>query len=121
MEEEPIAAAKAAIGSRLREERLRLGMTQADFSAFGGVAKRTALEWEQGKTSPNALFLAAASQHGIDILYVVNGVRLSDTNTAPPADEQAIVEAWRALNPEQKKLARRLIQAILGPTEPFAS
>ena len=42
MEEEPIAAAKAAIGSRLREERLRLGMTQADFSAFGGVAKRSA-------------------------------------------------------------------------------
>lgn len=112
MEEEPIAAAKAAIGSRLREERIRLGMTQADFADFGTVAKRTALEWEQGKTSPNAVFLAAASRQGVDILYVVNGVRLSDTNTAPPADEQAIVEAWRALSPEHKRLASRLLGAI---------
>jgi transcriptional regulator with XRE-family HTH domain len=114
MEEEPVAAAKMAIGSRLREERLRLGMTQADFAEFGGVAKRTALEWEQGKTSPNAVFLAAASRQGIDILYVVNGVRLSDTNTAPPADEQAIVEAWRGLTLAQKGLAKRLLAAIPG-------
>lgn len=63
------------IGERLREERQRLKMTQAALASFAGASKRTAIEWEKGATSPNAVQLSALSEYGVDIGYVLTGHR----------------------------------------------
>ncbi|AGA74263.1 helix-turn-helix domain-containing protein [Pseudomonas putida HB3267] len=64
------------IGERLREERVRLGYNQADFAAIAGVAKTSQFNYEKGERSPDAAYLAAVAEKGVDVLYVVTGVRL---------------------------------------------
>lgn len=63
------------IGDRLKEERSRLGLSQTDLAAVGGVGKTTQINYEKGSGSPDARYLAAAADRGVDILYVVTGVR----------------------------------------------
>lgn len=64
---------RTLVGARLREERERLGLSQADFAAIGDASKRTQIQWEKGAAAPNAEFLALVAQAGVDVLYVVTG------------------------------------------------
>lgn len=63
------------IGERLKEERLRIGLTQPVFAGYCGAKKRTLIEWEKGSTSPNAVQLSALVAIGVDVLYVLTGDR----------------------------------------------
>lgn len=63
------------IGKRLREERERLGFSQQDFAALGGKTKKTQIEWEADKATPNGAFLAEVERVGVDVLYVLTGRR----------------------------------------------
>lgn len=63
------------IGSRLREEREKLGMNQTDFAAVGGVQKRAQVNYEAGERMPDAVYLAAVAERGADVLYVLTGRR----------------------------------------------
>lgn len=71
------------IADRIKEERERLGLSQAAFGQIGGVAKNTVFAWENGSTAPNAVFLEAASNAGADVLYIVTGRR--EKAAGPPA------------------------------------
>ena len=62
-----------AIGQRLRSERVRLGLTQEELGAHGGVRKLAQMNYELGKRSPDACYLAGAHLAGVDINYVVTG------------------------------------------------
>ncbi|MDR6357399.1 transcriptional regulator with XRE-family HTH domain [Pseudomonas psychrotolerans] len=70
------------IGDRLRLERLRLGMNQADFAALAGVTKTSQFNYEKGDRSPDANYLAALRPHGVDIHFVVTGEALPVTESA---------------------------------------
>ena len=63
------------IGTRLREERERLGMTQEGFGQAGGVLKRALIRYEKGERMPDATFLAAIAAAGADVLYILTGQR----------------------------------------------
>lgn len=62
-----------SVGSRLREERQRLGLSQERFAALAGVAKNTAINWEKDKSSPTAAALIAFSEAGADAYYILTG------------------------------------------------
>ncbi|WP_204855153.1 helix-turn-helix domain-containing protein, partial [Pseudomonas aeruginosa] len=61
------------IGNRLREERLRLEMSQDAFSQHCGVKKNTQISYEKGRRSPDTTYLLKAIEIGVDVLYVVTG------------------------------------------------
>lgn len=63
------------IGDRLREERNRLGMIQADAAKAGGLGYTTYLGYEKGDRFPGADALEKWHAFGFDVLYVVTGVR----------------------------------------------
>lgn len=63
------------IGLRIKEERERLALTQQGLADAIEIAKRTLIDWEKGRTSPNAVQLSALSALGIDVLYIVTGMR----------------------------------------------
>lgn len=63
------------IGDRLRAQRERLGVTQAGLAEAGGVQRRAQLNYEAGDRFPDAAYLAAVAQVGVDVLYVLTGVR----------------------------------------------
>ncbi|AUZ46874.1 helix-turn-helix domain-containing protein [Pseudomonas orientalis] len=61
------------IGTRLKEERVRLKYSQKDFAAIGGVKANAQYKYEQGRRSPSALYLSQLADIGIDVQYVVTG------------------------------------------------
>ncbi len=62
------------IAARLAEERERL-MQQNDFAQLVGVTKTTQSNYERAERSPDTEYLARAAQLGIDVGYVITGVR----------------------------------------------
>lgn len=74
------------IGSRLREERKRLGINQGKMGEVGGVGLFSQSNYETEKRKPDASYLSAVAEAGIDILYVLTGKR-SDATDSNGIDE----------------------------------
>ena len=85
------------IGTRLREERERLEMTQEEFGQAGGVLKRALIRYEKGERMPDAAFLAAIAAAGADVLYILTGQRSGVAAAAPVVAEPAAQLSRRAL------------------------
>ena len=80
-------------GSRLEEERKRLGFTQDQMAGLGGVAKRTYCNYEAGVSEPNSKLLASLFKFGVDIQYIVTGQRSTQALTE---DEERLITLFRA-------------------------
>lgn len=63
------------VGNRLREERELLCLSQALFAARVGISRMSQVNYETGKRSPDADYLRAASEIGVDVGYVITGKR----------------------------------------------
>ena len=63
------------ICDRLKEEREKIGLSQAQFGALAGKTRKTIFGYEAGDRMPDAGALAAWSRIGLDPLYVVTGQR----------------------------------------------
>jgi len=85
----------STFGERLRAERKRLGLTQEALAAVGGVKKLAQINYEKGATAPDAAYLAAVSERGVDVLFLIAGhineAQLSD-------DETEMLAGYRALD-----------------------
>jgi len=96
------------IGARLKEERMRVGMSQAEIAALGGLSNKTQLSYESDARSPDANYLAALAKVGVDVLYVITGVRALPSTT--PEDEAELLDSFRQLN----EVGRAAIQASVN-------
>ena len=63
------------IGDRLKEERLKLGLSQTKIAEIGGVQKNSQINYEKNNSQPDAIYLEKISKIGCDILYIVTGNR----------------------------------------------
>lgn len=84
------------IGSRLKEERQKLKLTQQSFGGIGGVGKTTQVLYETGARVPDANYLIAIAEAGVDIHYVLLGVRLSEAS-AIDLDEDILGQILEAI------------------------
>lgn len=100
------------IGDRLKEERQRLGLNQSDFAAFAGVAKNSQLNYEKGERSPDAGYLAAIAEKGVDVLYVVTGKRTPAAADAISEAEADLLEHFRLLPEGEQGYTRTMIAAL---------
>ncbi|EFN8408668.1 transcriptional regulator [Escherichia coli] len=87
------------IGTRLREERKRLGLSQAAMAEVAGIRKQTQLKYEKGDSFPDAAYLATLSRFGLDVQYVVLGVHSPETYNN---DEQELITRFRAASLDVK-------------------
>ena len=62
-------------GDRLKNERLRLKLTQAQLADAGGVGRHAQSCYERDITQPRADYLAAITLQGIDTVYIITGRR----------------------------------------------
>jgi len=69
-----------SLGKRLREERYRLGLSQAALGAAGAVRMQAQSLYESDQRRPNSDYLAAIAAAGVDILYVITGKRSNPTD-----------------------------------------
>ncbi|WP_175716564.1 helix-turn-helix domain-containing protein [Burkholderia anthina] len=98
-------------GERLKEERGRLEMNQTQFAAIGGVGKTTQINYESGNRLPDVGYLASLSKVGLDVQYVVTGIRSSAALTP---DEQNLLARYRAASIQLKAAAIGALAAGMG-------
>ncbi|MFK3649302.1 helix-turn-helix domain-containing protein [Lysobacter enzymogenes] len=63
------------ICARIREERIRLGMSQQEAAEVGGVTRKTQAAYESGASAPTVSYLLLVAARGIDVQYVMSGSR----------------------------------------------
>ena len=60
-------------GERLKHERLRLKLTQAQMAHAGGVKRQAQGCYERDVSLPRAPYLAAITLLGVDVLFIITG------------------------------------------------
>lgn len=90
------------IGPRVRSERERLGLTQAELGERCGVGRKTQFNYESGERQPDADYLSRAAAVGVDVLYVLTGERAPISpepgaafSAALTGEEAALVDNFR--------------------------
>lgn len=104
-----------SISARLREERIRVGLSQQALGEIGGVLKQAQLKYEKGDRFPDAAYLAAIAKAGIDIRYVLTNERDYEPVKKPTAEEQILLDGFRTLDANTKK---RVLAFIFGAELP---
>lgn len=103
---------KEKAGERLREERKRLGFTQDEFATIGGLQKQAVFNYEKGIRSPDADYLRALADVGVDVQYVITGKRSCEPR---PGREEALLDNYRAADEEGKRMVERLAHSVAEP------
>lgn len=87
---------------------MRIGLSQAEIAALGGLSNKTQLGYESDVRSPDANYLAALAKVGVDVLYVITGER--SVQSALPQDVADIVDSVLQLN----DIGRTAIQGAIN-------
>lgn len=103
-------------GGRLKEGRLNLKKAPDEIADIIGASVSTYLKWEYDQTQPRTLdqVSAVCKAVGISTDYYIDG---EDCMPALPADEQAIIEAYRKLPAELQTGVNLLVTAAAKPGE----
>ena len=100
------------IGERLKEERLRVGISQVDFADACSSSRNALLQWEKGEATPNAAVLAVMGGLGVDVLYVVTGRRTAASEDTLAPAEKDLLTAWRSGSPKGRVALSALAEAL---------
>ncbi|MFE2005399.1 helix-turn-helix domain-containing protein [Pseudomonas guariconensis] len=101
------------IGTRLRAERKRCGMTQGQAAALCGIAKRTQANYEAGASDAPAMYLSKAWTIGFDVPYILTGIRQTVVTGGLEPDESQMVERYRKIPSHDQRAVRLLLKAML--------
>jgi len=105
------------IGLRLKEERKRLGLSQAGLGAAGGIEANAQGAYERGKRFPNATYLSLIAAAGVDILFVVTGVRKARSIDSITALEAKVLEELDGLPEDVQNDIKHLISTLFDSDE----
>lgn len=101
------------LASRLKEYRERSGLTIMEVGAAIGKSDKTISAWEHGRGQPDADMLfklcALYKVENISIFYGMDAP--ADTMTP---EEQVLINTYRTLNPNGRKLALDTVLTIAG-------
>lgn len=61
-------------GTRLKQERQRLGLSQIKFAEACGIKRTAQTTYESGERSPDVDYLEAAGKLGVDVSFLLTGV-----------------------------------------------
>ncbi|MDN0081630.1 helix-turn-helix transcriptional regulator [Crenobacter sp. SG2305] len=95
------------IGERLLEERRRLNLSQTEMGKLGGVSLNTYYSYEKGTRKPDSDFFEKVYVAGVDVLYVVAGVR---NNASLNNDESALLAQYNKLDARMRSAVLALMQ-----------
>lgn len=108
----------SSIGSRLREERDRLGYNQSELAEIGSAIRKTQFNYETDARRPDADYLAAVASAGIDVLYVLTGSSKGVPLSPLPPEEIELLDLYRKA---PKAVQRAALGALLSASAPAAN
>lgn len=106
------------IGGRLKGERERLGFNQTEFAAEAGASKNSQYNYEKGVSSPDASYLAAVAEKGVDVLYVVTGERKPTSLESITAEEAQLNVYYRTMADADRQSLMRMAYALASAAVP---
>lgn len=101
-----------ALGERLREERERFGWNQEELGQLGGVNRNSQGKYEKGERSPDSVYLCAVAAAGVDVLYVLTGVRAPVPAGDYSEEEIQLVDRFRRMSPEGRATLNSVSEAL---------
>ncbi|ANY90456.1 transcriptional repressor DicA [Pseudomonas putida] len=104
------SAPEGSVGDRLREERVRLNLSQEDLAQAGGVNRNTQGSYERGVRNPDTAYLLAVAELGVEVDFVLFGKRSLDSGLDP--EETQIIEQYRHIPEQDQRALRRFLQAM---------
>lgn len=114
-----------SIGERLREERVRLALSQELMGESAGVRKQAQLNYEKGERHPDAAYLERLAAIGVDVLYVLTGRRAPAGNGYAAAEpgpvgdlslpELGLIKGFRGLDAKGRRAVLAMIEALAKP------
>lgn len=93
------------LGDRLKEERLRMKLTQDEMAERCEIGKSSYCAYEAGTTQPKAEFLSAFARAGGDVLYILTWQHSAGV-LAP--DEAALLDNYRHTPEPQRHTVREV-------------
>lgn len=102
-------------GERLSSERERLKLSQQAMSDECGVARVMLSRYERGVAEPGASALIALSGVGVDVLYVLTGVRTPQTAGSLSPEEIELLKLYKKAD-TQGRDAVQAVAALAGRT-----
>jgi transcriptional regulator with XRE-family HTH domain len=100
------------LGSRLKEERKTLGLSQQDFAAIGGVEANAQGKYESGERTPRSDYLAALGVKGVDVLYLLSGRRTPLRIDSLSEAERNVIIHYRALTDQDQDAISQLALSL---------
>lgn len=111
-----------SIGGRLRAERDRLGLSQEQLceamskAGVRGATRQTQSRYEKGERSPDAEYLAHLAALGADVEWVLTGGEPPAPGApALTAEEQVLLEYFRAAGRDVRRAALNVVMGAAGP------
>ncbi|MCL1076499.1 helix-turn-helix domain-containing protein [Shewanella dokdonensis] len=101
-----------SFGTRLREERERLGYNQTDFGDIGGVRKNAQSNYEQGERQPDAEYLQKIQAIGVDVHYLLTGERRESDGMI-----KELLQRWHQLSAVQREIVISLFKELTKDSE----
>lgn len=95
-------------GDRLKLERKRLGMNQEEFGAKADVQRFTQYQYEAEVNSPNVRYLASILEIGVDLTYVLFGIRVDQMSLPQPDIQAAERKAFELIEQNETNLGEKL-------------
>jgi transcriptional regulator with XRE-family HTH domain len=99
--------------SRLKEERERLGLSQAELATLAQTTKQSQWCYENGRASPNTKYLERIDAAGADVLYIITGRRIGDVVEKEKLEltdkERRVLMRFRATSTVLKNVILRVL------------
>ena len=99
------------LGNRLKLGRKSLGLSQEQLAAVAGIGANAQGHYESGFRVPRASYFAALSALGLDVQYIVLGVR-NRPYADLVADEAQFIQALRLLDAEDRDAIGRILATM---------
>lgn len=103
------------IGERLRDERVRLGLTQIEIAEKLEVASKTQGLYERNARNPTTEYLQGAAKLGMDVNYIITGLRVGEPANKLNAQEQALVSLYRNAKQETQAAVMGILATGVVP------
>lgn len=89
-----------------------MGLKQEEMAQIGGVTRNTQGSYERDERRPDCAYLKALHAVGLDVLYVVTGMRTPMPVGKLTDEEEVLVKRYRSIPPDDQKSVRRFVQAM---------
>ena len=99
-----------SFGSRLADERKRLGLKQGEFAELVGTAVPKQSLYENDKRELRADYLARLADAGVDIVYILTG-RRNEGDWLEPGPSDLLTD-YLALPPEMRQALEAFVRSL---------